>query len=605
MSYGRSSIEGAVAPHGGFQQVVRGFVKLATFLSLIVAGPTAADARASSGHWDVVGAYDQAIGAYRSRQSEIRHADISAEEAQRRREDLGPEPDAAPAIEATIAIVKTNGERPLEAAHFLLNRVRPPEDRQESILDAVAAHIGPDWALIQEYVASEAGFLEAARSGQSGEAVRRRLEQGVEPPTWHAVSAARAIVESDHERALEAAEFLMQQTHAFEPGNMAVFLSPWWLTRSRQLGEAVLAESIGPDWSVIRDYAQALQSWQSEEQAIGDAQIDEKDRARRLQELGDAPKPYRALAAAQGILDAEGAHGKTREAAEFLLDNPTPGGAAKAYRGAQALAAHFPDYDQWPLRLKQVNSLSNIHPPARDFVVGLAGTLEDPLARATARYFAASYLIQSANHPHLAADERIALQERVEELAAGLSAGLEDEAFVLTKQGADGTDMPMTFADAEAELIYSLDSTMIGSVVSDVTGRRVDGTQDSLAAYAGRVVLVDFWATWCGPCKDAFPKLLQMVEEFPQDHFQIIGVSVDDELETVLDYLAGEPLQWVVWHVGSDSALVRRWRVTGFPTYVLIGPEGTILGKHPGAFNPEFRAEIEQAVRDAGQSAET
>ena len=605
MSYGRSSIEGAVAPQGGFQQVVRGFVKLATFLSLIAAGPTAADARASSGHWDVVGAYDQAIGAYRSRQSEIRHADISAEEAQRRREDLGPEPDAAPAIEATIAIVKTNGERPLEAAHFLLNRVRPPEDRQESILDAVAAHIGPDWALIQEYVASEAGFLEAARSGQSGEAVRRRLEQGVEPPTWHAVSAARAMVESDHERALEAAEFLMQQTHAFEPGNMAVFLSPWWLTRSRELGEAVLAESIGPDWSVIRDYAQALQSWQSEEQAIGDGQIDERDRARRLQELGDAPKPYRALAAAQGILDAEGAHGKTREAAEFLLDNPTPGGAAKAYRGAQALAAHFPDYDQWPLRLKQVNSLSNIHPPARDFVVGLAGTLEDPLARATARYFAASYLIQSANHPNLAADERIALQERVEELAAGLSAGLEDEAFVLTKQGADGTDMPMTFADAEAELIYSLDSTMIGSVVSDVTGRRVDGTQDSLAAYAGRVVLVDFWATWCGPCKDAFPKLRQMVEEFPQDHFQIIGVSVDDELETVLDYLAGEPLQWVVWHVGSDSALVRRWRVTGFPTYVLIGPEGTILSKHPGAFNPEFRAEIEQAVRDAGQSAET
>ena len=91
-----------------------------------------------------------------------------------------------------------------------------------------------------------------------------------------------------------------------------------------------------------------------------------------------------------------------------------------------------------------------------------------------------------------------------------------------------------------------------------------------------------------------------MVEEFPEDRFQIIGVSVDEELDTVLDYLADEPLEWVVWHVGNESELVRRWRVTGYPTYVLVGPDGTIINKHPGAFNAGFRAEIEQAVQDAG-----
>ena len=187
----------------------------------------------------------------------------------------------------------------------------------------------------------------------------------------------------------------------------------------------------------------------------------------------------------------------------------------------------------------------------------------------------------------------------------GLSAGIEDETFVLTQQSDDGTEVPMTYADAEAELFYSLDSTMIGSVVSDVTGRRVDGTEDTLADYAGRVVLVDFWATWCGPCKEAFPKLREMTEELPEEHFQIIGVSVDAELDTVLDYLADEPLEWVVWHVGDTSELVRRWRVTGYPTYVLIGPDGTILRKFPGAFNAEFRAEVEQAVRDASTDGDS
>lgn len=604
MIHGKSGMAGARTPRRGFHRRVRDFVKFVAFLPLSVAGATAVDAPTSTDHWDVIGAYNEAYGAYWSGQAEIRRADISAEERERRLRELGPAPDAAPAIEAAMAVMESNGERLLDAADFLLNRERPSEAQQEWILDAVAAHFGPDWPLVEDYMASQADFMAAARAEEVNEAVRRRLQQGAEPPTWHAVAAARATVESNHERALEAAEFLMQQTYALGRG-AAMVLSSWWVPPSRELGQAALTKLIGPDWDVVRDYVEQMKSWAPAEQAIRDADIGEEEKVGRLRKLGDAPRPYRALAAALGILDAKGAHEKTREAAEFLLDNPTCG-APNALRAAQALAAHFPDYDRWPLRLKQMNSLSNFHMPATAFIADLADTLDDPLARATARYFAASHQIQLANNPSIAADERMAMQERAEELATGLSAGIENDAFVLTKQGADGTGIPMTFADAEAELFYSLDSTMVGSVVSDVTGQRVDGTEDSLAAYTGRVVLVDFWATWCGPCKDAFPKLRKMVEEFPKDRFQIIGVSVDDELDTVLDYLADEPLQWVVWHVGSESALVRRWRVTGFPTYVLIGPEGAILSKHPGAFNLEFRAEIEQAVRDVGKSvAET
>ena len=588
------------APGGCFRRRLLDFVMVAALMPLIAVGAADDDAPSRSDHWDVIDAYTGAIQAQWAKRSEIRNADISAEEKERLLQDLGPVPDAAPAAAAAIAIIESNGERPLEAAEFLINRARPSEELQQAAFDAVVAHIGPDWSLVEDYIESQAAWLEAARAEKPDEVTRRTIQQGVELPTWQAVAAARAIIESNHERSSEAAEFLMQQTYSLNPGSSAAFLSSWWLRSNRDFGDAALVELIGPDWNVIRDYVAESKSWQVAEQEIRAADIAEEDKARRLRELGEAPKVYRATAAALAIVNAEGTHEKIREAAEFLLDNPTRGGMEKGLRGAQTLAAHFPDYDQWPLRLKQVNSMSSVFGPGKTFITDLVESLEDPLAQATARYFAASYLIQSANNPQIDVEERIAQQDKAEELATGLSAGIENETFVMTKQGADGTEVPMTYADAEAELLYSLDSTMVGSVVSDVTARQVDGTEDSLAAYAGRVVLVDFWATWCGPCIAAFPKLREMVDELPKERFQIIGVSVDEELDTVTDYLADEPLQWVVWHVGKDSELVRRWRVTGFPTYVLIGPEGTIINKHPGTFNAEFRTEIEQAVEDAG-----
>ena len=594
------------APDRSFRRRLLDFVKVAALLPLIAAGAAEDGSPPSPDHWDVVGAYDEAFRAYWSKQSEIGDADIAAEEKERLQRDLGLAPDDSAAVAAAMAIVESNGDRLLDAADFLLNAARPPEEDQQWVLDAMAGHFGPDWSLVEDFIESHAEWLEAARAFGSDEEARRRYQQGVEPPTWHAFLAARAIVESSHERALEAAEFLVQPTYwrdqiYWRYQERAGYPS-WWMLRNRELGESTLAELIGPDWNVVRDYVEGSRAWKKAEQAIRTADVDEEEKVRRLRELGDAPKAYRAATAALAIVDTEGAHEKTREAAEFLLGNPrAAGGAPMSLRGAQALAAHFPDYDQWPLRLRQVNRLSNVHEPARQFITGLAETLEDPLARATARYFVASYLIQSANDQQVAADQRMAARERAAELATGLGAGIENEMFVLTKQATDGSDIPMTFADAEAELRYSLDSTMVGSVVSDVRGRRVDGTEDALADYTGRVVLVDFWATWCGPCIAAFPKLREMADNLPKERLQIIGVSVDEELDTVTDYLAREPLPWVVWHAGTESEIVRKWRVTGFPTYVLIGPDGTILNKHPGSFDAAFRTEIEQAVRDVGR----
>ena len=572
-------------------------LKLTLFFPLIAAGCAGTTSEPLHDHWTVVETYFEESRAHFLKGREIGQADITVEEQARLRDELGPSPDIAPAISAALAIVESKGERFLDAADFLMTRASVQDEGRQATMRALVEHFGSDWPLLQAYIESQDTFMDAVRAEVRDEASRGIVESGVSIPTLHAVAVARAMIETNHEHAVDAAEFLMQQSYAMRPGNLAMMLALSWISDGMEIGESALVDIIGPDWSIIQDHIDQSTSWQAAEQEIREAGFDKQDEAHRLRTLGDRPKAYRATAAAIAILNKEGLHDRTREAAEFLLDNPLPGGAARALRGAQAIANHFPDYEQWPLRLNQVDGLSSVNAPAKSFVASLAESLTDPLARATARYFAASYQIESANLQHLDADERVYHREAAEQLATGLSTGIEGEMFVLTRQGPEGADMPMTFADAEAELLYSLQSTMVGSLVSDVSAKRLDGSEDSLAAYAGRVVLVDFWATWCGPCIDAFPKLRTMRDRLPSEHFQIVGVNVDAEIETVTEYLDSEPLAWTVWYVGDESELVRKWHITGYPTYVLVSHEGRILKKHAGTYDAQFRTEIEEAVQ--------
>ena len=583
---------------------LRKLARLATILPLIGAGADD-DTQPPPDQWTIVQAYIDANDAHRKKHLEIFRAEISEEEKDRRRQDLGPGPDETAAAAAATAISESGGEQTLEAVEFLLNRPMRSvsETALEIALDALAAHVGPDWSLVEDYRASEGAIMaafEATRLDDTTDAEKQRLRElinrGPEPRTVDAVAAALAVIDTKGARALEAAEFLIEQTTDLRPTGAMVFSR--WLMISAQSGESALIELVGPNWAVIGDYLEQLEAWETAERDIRANEPDGKEQSVRLAELGDRPAPSRASAAAIAILDLGGEHEKTRQAAEFLLDHPTRGGAARGLNAAQALAAHFPDYDQWPLRLEQVNGMSNVHPPAKAFINDLADSLEDPIARATARYFAASHLIQSANLQTLPQAERTAHEMQALALATGLSDGIADEVFILMRQDADGTERPMTFADAEGELLYSLRSTTVGGFVSDVTAPRLDGTTDNLSNYAGQVVLVDFWATWCGPCIAAFPKLREMTAELPEERFQIVGINVDAELETAEGYLEDNPLPWVVWHVGDESEIVRKWRVTGFPTYVLIGPEGRILARNAGTFDEDFKTIIEQAVSE-------
>ena len=158
--------------------------------------------------------------------------------------------------------------------------------------------------------------------------------------------------------------------------------------------------------------------------------------------------------------------------------------------------------------------------------------------------------------------------------ATGLSVGVEEVEFL-----GWGDTRARTFAEAEADLIRSIRHGTVGGTLPEVTGKRLDGVEESLSDYRGRVVLLDFWATWCPPCVDELPDLRELVAELPAERFALVAISVDDEIETVTRFMEDEPMPWTNWHAGRGSDIERLLHVQGYPTYVLVDPYGKILAR--------------------------
>ena len=360
---------------------------------------------------------------------------------------------------------------------------------------------------------------------------------------------------------------------------------------------------VGPDWSMVQEYLDAQGAWSGRPPEL-EAGLSAEERRRRLQEAWDErPDIRRAIAAATAIVDAGGTHDRTRDAADFLVAQTfrEPDAARHMLRGARALVAHVPDYERWTRVLAQMDARRFYGPAGESsapdldrFFEELASGSENPTVRAMARYYVAAGLMQSINAALLEGGERDAKRQRAIEAATGLSVGVESDQFGDALPGSVGTSR--TFAEVEADLLQTIRHATVGGAALDMTGRRLDGAEDRLSAYRGRVVLINFWATWCAPCVDVLPELRELVAELPTDRFALLGISVDEEFETVEAFREREPMPWTNWHVGIESDITRAWAVRGFPTYVLVDGQGVILARGNGIDGPFFLSRLSEAV---------
>ena len=104
----------------------------------------------------------------------------------------------------------------------------------------------------------------------------------------------------------------------------------------------------------------------------------------------------------------------------------------------------------------------------------------------------------------------------------------------------------------------------------------IDGDQYQLSEYRGQVVIINFWATWCPPCRDEMPSMQSAWEQLEQEGIYMFGINVGEDEDTIFqftaDYLVEFPLL-----MDSDSSVIKQWPVRGLPTTFVVNPKGQII----------------------------
>jgi thiol-disulfide isomerase/thioredoxin len=128
-------------------------------------------------------------------------------------------------------------------------------------------------------------------------------------------------------------------------------------------------------------------------------------------------------------------------------------------------------------------------------------------------------------------------------------------------------------------------------------GVYVPNTTVDLADYQGKTVYLDFWASWCGPCKQSFPWMNDMQARYGSKGLQVLAINLDQRATDARDFLIANPARFDV-AFDAKGATPTLYGIKGMPTSVLIGPTGRVLWTHTG-FRPDEKAELEQLIQKA------
>jgi peroxiredoxin len=124
-------------------------------------------------------------------------------------------------------------------------------------------------------------------------------------------------------------------------------------------------------------------------------------------------------------------------------------------------------------------------------------------------------------------------------------------------------------------------SLKVGSPFPDFNEKDLAGKSLSIANYKGKVVLVDFWATWCGPCVQELPNVLKAYEQYHAQGFEIIGISLDDNEAALKKFIKDKGVTWAQYFDGKrwQNKLAGQYGINSIPATYLLDSEGKIAAK--------------------------
>ena len=169
-----------------------------------------------------------------------------------------------------------------------------------------------------------------------------------------------------------------------------------------------------------------------------------------------------------------------------------------------------------------------------------------------------------------------------------------DRSYALAEVSPDGSVLRVV----PTEYVPPKVPLYVGAKAPDFSFKSLQGEEVSLSAYRGKVVLLDFWASWCLPCVVATPKMKALYEEYHDKGLEIIGINLDLSREQALAFIEHFELPWPQYWDGKgyDSKLAVLFRVQAIPTLYLIDQEGVIRGKWLGLAEEEVKDKIEELL---------
>ncbi|MCP4472618.1 MAG: TlpA family protein disulfide reductase [Gammaproteobacteria bacterium] len=135
-------------------------------------------------------------------------------------------------------------------------------------------------------------------------------------------------------------------------------------------------------------------------------------------------------------------------------------------------------------------------------------------------------------------------------------------------------------------------------VISPLKAEIYNIDQLDLKDQVGKVVYLDFWASWCKPCRESFPWMNSLLARYPADRFTVITINLDAETDEMHRFLSKIGAEFDIYHDPS-GAIAEQFELEGMPTSYLIDANGKVVRKHIGFYTrkvDEYEREIEELL---------
>ncbi len=139
--------------------------------------------------------------------------------------------------------------------------------------------------------------------------------------------------------------------------------------------------------------------------------------------------------------------------------------------------------------------------------------------------------------------------------------------------------------------------TRIGQKLPEISLKDKNGKTVNLSDLQGKVVLIDFWASWCKPCRAQAPRLAKLYEKYKDQGFEILGVSIDDDQNKWKQAISEDKMTWMqlIGEKGKQSKVMADYKITGVPRTLLVSSKGLLVQNNPA---PEKLEELVEFLLD-------